>query len=368
MPPRWTAISESVSRRDDPSNSPLGGYLAMTSKSVKTGSGLFRVQGEVPAGARRWLAILSFAIPIAVWAVVSYVPFVWHPLIEVIEPGGVSWFQSGMRIERAQFEKASAQATKIGGKAPVGVRANPVFLPAPHEVARSVFTSFTTPPRFDGEPWLHQNLLHSMRVIFWGFFLSSLIGIPLGIACGAIPAFARLSEPFIDFFRYLPAPAFGALCVAVMGINDAPKIAIIFIGTFFQQVLVVANTVRRVDPSLVEAAQTLGAKPFKLVTRVIVPASVADLYSDQRVLLGWAWTYLIVAELIGTSTGITYFINLQAKYRAYDNVMAAILLIGIVGVTCDLVLAWVGKRLFPWRKDAVSMRPFAKRRPKAVAA
>jgi NitT/TauT family transport system permease protein len=273
-----------------------------------------------------------------------------------------------MRIERAQFEKASAQATKIGGKAPVGVRANPVFLPAPHEVARSVFTSFTTPPRFDGEPWLHQNLLHSMRVIFWGFFLSSLIGIPLGIACGAIPAFARLSEPFIDFFRYLPAPAFGALCVAVMGINDAPKIAIIFIGTFFQQVLVVANTVRRVDPSLVEAAQTLGAKPFKLVTRVIVPASVADLYSDQRVLLGWAWTYLIVAELIGTSTGITYFINLQAKYRAYDNVMAAILLIGIVGVTCDLVLAWVGKRLFPWRKDAVSMRPFAKRRPKAVAA
>jgi len=340
----------------------------MQSNSVNRGQGLFRVQGEVSAKARRWLSILSFAIPLCLWAVASYVPFVWHPLMEVREPGGVAWFQVGMRIDRAEFEKASALATKSGGKAPVGVRANPVFLPAPHEVARSVFTSFATPPRFDGEPWLHENLLHSMRVIFWGFLLSSLVGVPLGIACGAIPAFARLSEPFIEFFRYLPAPAFGALCVAVMGINDAPKIAIIFIGTFFQQVLVVSNTVRRVDPSLVEAAQTLGAKPFKLVMRVIVPASIADLYSDQRVLLGWAWTYLIVAELIGTSTGITYFINLQAKYRAYDNVMAAILLIGIVGVACDLVLAWIGKRLFPWRKDAVSMRPFGKRRPKAVAA
>jgi len=176
-----------------------------------------------------------------------------------------------------------------------------------------------------------------------------------------------LTEPFVEFFRYLPAPAFGALCVAVLGIDDAPKIAIIFIGTFFQQVLVIANTVRRVEPSLVEAAQTLGAKPRQLLLRVILPASIADIYTDQRVLLGWAWTYLIVAELIGTSSGITYFINLQAKYRQYDNVMAAILLIGIVGLGGDLVLAWIGRRLFPWRKDA---KPgfFRRRKTAALAA
>ena len=142
---------------------------------------------------------------------------------------------------------------------------------------------------------------------------------PLGILCGALPSLARLTEPFIEFFRYLPAPAFGALAVAVLGINDAPKIAIIFIGTFFQQVLVVANTTRRLDPALLEAAQTLGAKPRQLLWRVVVPGIITELYTDMRVLLGWAWTYLIVAELIGVSSGITFFINQQAKYRAYDK-------------------------------------------------
>jgi hypothetical protein len=137
-----------------------------------------------------------------------------------------------------------------------------------------------------------------------------------------------------------------------VGINDAPKVAIIFIGTFFQQVLVIANTVRRVEPSLVEAAQTLGASRRAQLLRVVLPASIADIYQDLRVLLGWAWTYLIVAELIGTSSGITYFINLQAKYRQYDKVMAAILLIGVVGLGSDLILGWIGRSLFPWRKDA----------------
>ena len=162
----------------------------------------------------------------------------------------------------------------------------------------------------------------------------------------------RLTEPFIEFFRYLPAPAFGALAVAVLGIEDAPKIAIIFIGTFFQQVLVIANTTRRIDPALLEAAETLGASRRVLITRVVVPGVITDIYTDMRVLLGWAWTYLIVAELIGVSSGITYFINQQAKYRAYERVFASIILIGLIGLVTDLVLASLGRQLFPWMRTA----------------
>src|SRR5262249_16713360 len=162
---------------------------------------------------------------------------------------------------------------------------NPVFLPAPHEVVRAMVTGFTTPPARPDEPWLHESLWHSITVIFWGFAISSILGVPLGILCGALPAIARLHEPFIEFFRYLPAPAFGALAVAVLGIHDAPKVAIIFIGTFFQQVLVIANTTRRVDPALLEAAQTLGASRRQLLLRVVIPGVVADIYSDMRVLL-----------------------------------------------------------------------------------
>ena len=134
----------------------------------------------------------------------------------------------------------------------------------------------------------------------------------------------------------------------MLGIHEAPKIAIIVIGTFFQQVLVVANTIRRVDPTLIEAAQTLGAKGHRLITRVVVPAKLAELYSDTRILLGWAWTYLLVAEVVGVSSGITYFINQQAKYRNFDNVYAAIVMIGLLGLGTDLLLAFIGKRLFPW--------------------
>ena len=146
---------------------------------------------------------------------------------------------------------------------------------------------FTTPPARPDEPWLHQSLWHSIKVIFWGFLFSSLIGVPLGILCGALPAMARLTEPFIEFFRYLPAPAFGALAVAVLGIDDAPKVAIIFIGTFFQQVLVIANTTRQLDPALLEAAQTLGATRTQLLSCVVVvPGVITEIYTDMRVLLG----------------------------------------------------------------------------------
>ena len=180
--------------------------------------------------------------------------------------------------------------------------------------------------------------------------LSSLIGVPLGILCGTYAAVSKVNEPFIEFFRYLPAPAFGALAVAILGIHDGPKIAIIFIGTFFQQVLIVSNTTRKLDVALLEAALTLGAKKIQVLFRVVIPGILPDLYRDQRILLGWAWTYLIVAELIGTSSGITWFITQQARYKNFDNVFAAIIMIGIIGLVIDVLLAKLGTRLFSWEK------------------
>jgi len=180
--------------------------------------------------------------------------------------------------------------------------------------------------------------------------LSSVIGVPLGILCGTFAAVSRIQEPFVEFFRYLPAPAFGALAVAILGIYDGPKIAIIFIGTFFQQVLVVANTTRQLDISLLEAALTLGANRRQLLFKVVIPGILPQLYRDQRILLGWAWTYLIVAELIGTSSGITWFITQQARYQNFDNVFAAIIMIGIIGLLSDIALAKLGKSLFPWER------------------
>jgi len=305
---------------------------------------------ELPHQRKVLLTVLSFLVPFVIWCAVSYIPWLWHPLIKVTVVGDVDYFTEDMELPRADFQHELEKVRAVGGTLPEGFRVNPVYLPAPHEVARAFYTAFTTEPRLPNEPWLHQSLGHSIRTILWGFFLSSLFGVPLGILCGTYRFFSRLQEPFIEFFRYLPAPAFGALCVAVLGIDDGPKIAIIFIGTFFQQVLVISNTVRKVDPALVEAAQTLGARGWKLVRGVVIPAAITDIYTDMRILLGWAWTYLIVAEVVGTMSGITFFINQQARYRNFDNVFAAIGMIGIIGLTSDMFLAWLGTVLFPWKR------------------
>jgi NitT/TauT family transport system permease protein len=313
-------------------------------------SKLFAVRKKLDTKQRVYVSILSFLVPLMLWSLISYVPFLWHPKVEITEPGDVSYFTEGMMVDRELFNKEVETATSQNKKVPEGERANPIYLPAPHEVATALYTAFTTEPQRRNEKWLHESLWDSIQVIFWGFVISSILGVPLGILAGTYDVFSRLFEPFIEFFRYLPAPAFGALAVAILGIHEAPKIAIIFIGTFFQQVLVVSNTTRKLDPSLLEAAMTLGAKRITLLFRVVIPGIITHLFKDLRILLGWAWTYLIVAELIGASSGITWFITQQARYKNFDNVYAAIIIIGIIGLTTDIILAAIGRKIFPWEK------------------
>jgi len=318
---------------------------------------------ELPHRRKLVLTVCSFLAPLVLWSIVSYVPWIWHPYIHVTDPGGVDYFVSNMDVDRDVFAKEAANMVKAGLKPPQGRRANPIYFQPPHAVARAFYTAFTTPPLLPTEPWLAESLGHSIRTIFLSFVISSIFGLPLGIICGAYRFLAKLQEPFIEFFRYLPAPAFAALCVAILGIDDPPKIAIIFIGTFFQQVLVIANTVRKVDPTLIEAAQTLGGRGWRLLWCVVIPAAITDIYTDMRILLGWAWTYLIIAEMVGTMSGISYFINQQARYRHYDNVYAAIIMIGIIGLTCDMFLAWLSTVLFPWKRRARKAKASPQKRP-----
>jgi NitT/TauT family transport system permease protein len=314
------------------------------------------VRTDFSAGRRRLLLALSFVLPLALWSLVSYVPFLWHPYVLVTNAGDESvagehdYLATDMLVEREVFAARNAELAKAGAAPAQGARANPIYLPAPHEVARAFYTAFKTPPARQGDLWLHESLLHSCRVIFWGFFLSVIFGLPLGILCGSFALFARLTEPFTDFVRYMPAPVFGALAVAIWGLDDAPKVAVIFIGTFFQLVLVTANTTRQVEGGLLEAAQTLGCSPWQLLRHVVVPAALPGLYRDLRILLGWAWTYLVVAELIGAKSGISAFLYQAQRYKQFDNVYAAMLMIGIIGIACDQFLALLGRGLFPWEK------------------
>lgn len=298
------------------------------------------------------LTLGSFLIPILMWCCVSYLPFIWHPQVQITDPGDVSYFQVDSRVDKDTFFAEAQNVVNQDGTPPAGTLVNPIYLPAPHEVVTALLTAFTTEPKQAGAPWLHESLWHSITIVFSAFFISSLIGIPLGILAGFSATVSKLTEPFVEFFRYLPAPAFGALAVAILGINDAPKIAIIVIGTLFQQILIIANTTRQVDRGLIEAGYTLGTSKAKSLFNVVIPAALPDIYRDLRILLGWAWTYLIVSELIGATSGITWFITQQARYQNFDNVYAAILIIGVIGLATDILLMKLGERLFKWKAGA----------------
>lgn len=325
------------------------------------------VREPLPARHRVWLTALAFVIPLGLWCAISYVPFLWHPLVLVTDPGDTSvagtydYLGAGQRVERDVFEQRNESLRAAGAKVAEGYRVNPIYLSAPHEVARAFYTAFTTPPERRGDYWLHESLWHSCQIIFWGFIYAAILGVPIGILCGTFSLFSRLFEPFVDFVRYMPAPVFGALAVAVFGLADEPKITIIFIGTFFQMVLVVANTTRQVDPALLHAAQTLGANNRQLLKHVVIPGALPNLYRDMRILIGWAWTYLVVAELIGEKSGISAFIYQQQRYRHFDNVYACIIMIGMIGLLSDQILAWVGRYLFPWESGNTKLLQFLSR-------
>ncbi len=318
---------------------------------------------DLPKSRVRGLTIISFVLPLFIWAAISYIPTLWHPEVRIDDVGDSIYFDMGDRVDTETFRLENEKLISQGEKVMVGKRVNPVYFPPPHKVGLAFYYAFVTPPQRNGEPWFHESVLHSVEVVFWGFFLSSITGVPLGILCGVFRFFSKLTEPFVEFFRYFPAPVFGALAVAILGINDAPKVAIIFIGTFFQQVLVIANTTRTVEYSMIEAAQTLGAKTPRLLFKVVIPACMPKLFMDMRILLGWAWTYLIVAEVVGTSTGISWFINQQAKYRMFENVYAAILVLGFIGLGTDILLGLLGKSLFAWEEGKHSIWSRKRNRP-----
>ncbi len=230
---------------------------------------------------------------------------------------------------------------------PQGVPSNPDYLPPPHEVVIMGIKEFQRETE-ENQPSMTDRLAHSVKIVFGGFFIACLIGLPLGVLCGTYQMFSRLFEPFVDFFRYMPAPAFSTLLVALFAANDAPKIALVVLGTLFQMVLVVAKTTRLLDVSLLEAAQTLGARQRQLVTRVVIPGIMPNLYNDLRILLGWAWTWLVIAELIGVKSGLTELIETQGRWRNFDRVFPVIILIGLMGFFTDQFLALLHRHLFPY--------------------
>src|SRR6476620_10079245 len=194
--------------------------------------------------------------------------------------------------------------------------------------------------------------LADIAVTIWrvlgGFTLAALVAVPLGIAMGAYKPIEAFLEPFVSFARYLPASAFIPLLILWAGLGEMQKLLVIFIGSFFQIVLMVAVTVGATRRDLVEAAYTLGANADGIVRRVLLPSSAPAIAETLRLVLGWAWTYVIFAELIGASSGIGHMITDSQALLNTGQIIFGIILIGIIGLISDLGFKRANRALFPW--------------------
>jgi len=184
--------------------------------------------------------------------------------------------------------------------------------------------------------------------VLGGFVIAAAIGVPLGILMGAYKPMEAFFGPFISFARYLPASAFIPLLILWAGIGENSKLAVIFIGSFFQLVLMVGVIVGSTRRDLVEAAYTLGASRGGIVRRVLLPASAPQIAEALRLVLGWAWTYVIVAEFIGAERGIGKMIIDSQALLNTGQIIFGIVVIGIIGLVSDYLFKLANQRLFPW--------------------
>jgi NitT/TauT family transport system permease protein len=218
---------------------------------------------------------------------------------------------------------------------------DPLFLPSPGKVFQAgvdlfVDLGFTT------------DILNSVYRVMLGFIVAAIIGVPLGMFMGTFKVAEAITEPMVGFIRYMPASAFIPLFILWLGIGDIEKIAIIFVGSFFQLVLMVAVVAKNIHKDMLETAYTLGAKRFQVIRKVLLPASMPGILDTLRIIVGWAWTYIIVAELVASASGIGYMILSSQRMLRTGNIIFGILTIGILGLITDYFFKWLYNRLFPW--------------------
>jgi NitT/TauT family transport system permease protein len=219
------------------------------------------------------------------------------------------------------------------------------FLPSPTQVLSTAWRMIQS-----GELWQHAQA--SIFVIIIGWLLAALLAIPLGILMGSFKVFEAFFEPLVDFVRYLPVSAMIPLLILYIGLGVEEKIAVIFIGTFFQLILLVADVAAHVPKDLLDSGYTLGASRSRVVTTVLIPATMPGVMDNLRITLGWAWTYLIVAELVAAERGLGIMILESQRGLRTDKIFVGLVTIGLLGFASDFLLKFLHRRLLPWSPKA----------------
>jgi len=254
----------------------------------------FRLRRDIPAWGYRALAASGFALVLVLWAWVSHRDFV-----------------------------------------------NPVFLPTPEAVWQALRDVLG-----DASLWL--DIKMSFFRVTAGFALAAVVAIPVGITMGAFRVGEGLLQPLTEFIRYIPVPALIPIFMVLFGIDELSKVMLIWVGTFFQLVLMVADEIRRVPYELLQVSYTLGARRDETIRLVLWRAAMPGIFDALRLCNGWAWTYLVVAELIAANEGLGYRILKFSRFLQTPKIWVYLILLGVIGLSLDLLFRVVNRRVFHW--------------------
>jgi NitT/TauT family transport system permease protein len=215
----------------------------------------------------------------------------------------------------------------------------PLFLPSPGQVLARL-----------AELWASGQLLADLGISIYritlGFLISTVIALPIGILIGSYRGWEAAIEPFVDFIRYMPVVAFVPLTILWTGTGDMQKFLIIFIGTFFQQVLLVMDNVKSVPRDFINLGRTLAMPEWRILKGIVLPSAMPAIWDSMRISLGWAWTWLVVAELVAATSGLGYRITTAQRFFQTDLIFGYLLILGLLGLTTDQAMKYLGRRLF----------------------
>jgi taurine transport system permease protein len=222
----------------------------------------------------------------------------------------------------------------------------PLFLPSPQAVFQQ-FYEYLTGAANDQPLWQH--FAASMFRVFSAFALACVTAIPVGIAMGMSRVARGIFDPPLEFYRPLPPLAYLPLIIIWFGIDELPKVLLIYLSCFAPLALAARSGMRSASQEQINAAYSMGASYTQVIRHVILPAALPDILVGMRIAIGFGWTTLVAAEMVAASLGLGQMVLNASNFLRTDIVVMGIIVIGVVAYVFDLLMRWIEDRLVPWK-------------------
>ena len=225
----------------------------------------------------------------------------------------------------------------------------PIFLPSPQATYQQ-FYEYLTGAANDKPLWQH--FAASMLRVFAAFFLACLLAIPIGIAMGMSRVWRGIFDPPIELYRPLPPLAYLPLIIIWFGIDELPKVLLIFLSCFAPLAMAARSGMRSASQEQMNAAYSMGASYTQVIRHVVLPAAMPEILVGMRVAVGFGWSTLVAAEMVAANVGLGQMVLNASNFLRTDIVVMGIIVIGVVAYMFDLLMRWVEHKIVPWKGRA----------------